>query len=822
MEEQIKYSEDVLFDNYMVSALGEEHVHSQIPFYFDGAVHKEMVFYSEEINRISLKILEEINGEHEELLKYFDDFQFKDIIFKFKCHLAPMFWTRYDTFRDEENNIYFAEFNYDKPCGQKEMDLAGKCDFHGNLNKKFIDSFINELMEICCNYTGSKVFEEKINVGFLMDPCHYEELHHSYYFKHILKDTNINIVQVGPSNLSVKDGCVYGYSSIKLPIILRLFPTEFFCEISNIKEILECVNKGNVLLINDPRIIAIQAKGFFAYLWKLVEEDSKLISLEDKNIIRKCIPYTEIFKSANIEEVIKNKDRYVVKSSLGRYSQEVYIGKLYSQEKWEEQIKVVCKSNKIHIKQDLIKIKQEYTYKPSSYNMNIPVSAFGNFGIYMIKYKTQGFLVRWSENLLTNDNYTWMCPLGVESFSVSIKEANLSNRKELLEEILEEAAFKYNFTGEYTNIYEYISLNSVIIKETLYKEMLSAGYKFCGILKRIYPYIQKNLELFGPILGIPEELYKLVSTSLTGDLCALGRIDFAVDNKGKLKILEFNSETPAGIVETIGISSIIKEKLNIEYKNPNHNFRECIKEAFSSILKDLKKIKHIKNIAVVTSWYYEDIYTSKLIAEILGELGEYNIIFGNICDLKVSDNKIYLYGEEIQGIYRHYPLDWFYYEEEMRAVIEPLSSGDYLINPGHTLITQSKALFAVIYELIGKGFFSAEDEKFISEYIPYTSLEIDNKISSDFVIKPYLSREGSGVELSYDGKFEREEDVVFQDRVNIRPLYTKVYSTIKEEGKYQFPVIGLYITGDKPTGVFTRMGDFITDRNAIYMSTYIK
>jgi glutathionylspermidine synthase len=138
------------------------------------------------------------------------------------------------------------------------------------------------------------------------------------------------------------------------------------------------------------------------------------------------------------------------------------------------------------------------------------------------------------------------------------------------------------------------------------------------------------------------------------------------------------------------------------------------------------------------------------------------------------------------------------------------------------LITQSKALFAVIYELIGKGFFSAEDEKFILEYIPYTCLEIDNKISSDFVIKPYLSREGSGIELSCDEKLQGEEDVIFQDRVNIRPLYTKVYSTIKEESKYQFPVIGLYITGDKPSGIFTRMGDFITDKNAIYMSTYIK
>lgn len=108
---------------------------------------------------------------------------------------------------------------------KKKYLWQGRNNFQGNLNVEFIDNIIRELLNICCNYVNN---EEKINVGFLMDPCHYEELHHSYYFKHILKNTNINIVQVGPSNLSVKDGYVYGYSNIKLPIVLRLFPTEFF------------------------------------------------------------------------------------------------------------------------------------------------------------------------------------------------------------------------------------------------------------------------------------------------------------------------------------------------------------------------------------------------------------------------------------------------------------------------------------------------------------------------------------------------------------------------------------------------------------------
>lgn len=818
MEKQINYTEGVLFNNYMVSSLGEEYVHSQIPFYFDKSTYEKMVFYSEEINRISLNILKNIKEGHSELLNYFDDFMFKEKIFNLKCPMSPMFWARYDTFRDVDGDIYFAEFNYDKPCGQKEIHLSGKCSFDGNINVSFINNVIKELLKICKEHAMEK---EKIDVGFLMDPCHYEELHHSYYFKHILKDTNINIVQVGPDNLSVRDGYVYAYSNFKLKIILRLFPTEFFYEISNINEILNCVNCGNLLLINDPRVIAIQAKGFFAYLWNLVKSDSNLLSIRDKEIIRKCIPYTEILNLNDIQDVISNKDSYVVKSSLGRYSEEVYIGKLYTQEMWEKKIKIVSESNKIHVKQKLINIRQEYTYAPGNNNMNIPVLAFGNFGIYIMDYKVEGFLVRWSRDLLTNDDYTWMCPIGVEDFPVYINEFNPKNRKDIWNEIIDESVFKYNFTGAYTNIYEYISLNSLILKECTYKEMLSASSKFCEILKKIYPYIQKEMELFGPILGIPEELYKLVSNSCTISLCALGRIDFAINNDGNLKILEFNSETPAGLVEAIGLNSIIKEKLNIQYQSPNVNLKEHIKKSFFNILEELKKIKKVKNIAVVTSWYYEDIYTSNLIAEILKELNEYSVIFGNIYDLKVNNNKIYLYGNEIDAIYRHYPLDWFSYEDEMKKLIDPLSSGQYLINPGHTLITQSKALFAVIYELVRKKFFSRDDEEFVLKYIPYTCLEPDNVLSFDYVTKPYLSREGAGVMLSYDEMSKELDDIVFQDRINIKPLYSNIYSTMKEESKYLFPVIGTYITGDIPSGVFTRMGDFITDKNAMCVATYI-
>lgn len=821
MKEQSKYTEDILFDNYMVSGLGEEYVHSQIPFYIDQDITEKMKYYSEQINKIALDVLNNIREKHSKLLEYFDDFPLKQKIFNLKCPISPMYWTRYDTFISNENKVFFAEFNYDKPCGQKEIHLAEKQEFQGNLNNGFIEEIKNKLIKICNDYVGN---ERSINVGFLMDPCHYEEFHHSYYFKHILKDSNINIVQVGNNNLSVKNGDVYAYSQIKLDVILRLFPTEFFHEIKNVEEILDCFDKGKVLIINDPRVIAIQAKGFFAYLWDLIKSNSDKLSENEKTIVKECIPYTEILTSKNAFEVFEEKEKYVVKSSLGRYSQEVYIGKSYEDNKWRNKISLILNNKKIHVLQNIIDIRQEYTYAPDYNNTNIPLVAYGNFGVYIMEKKAIGYLVRWSTEFLTDDYYTWMSPLGKNRYPIRIEESNIMDeetRIEIYEELNEELSFKYNFTGAYTGTTEYISLDRFIITNELYNEIQLVGEVFCNIVKKIYPYIQKNLNLFGPILKIPESLYTIVSNSDVEELCAIGRIDFALDNCGDLKILEFNSETPAGLVESIGVSEFMQSKFLLEYHDPNNNFRISIKNNLKRIISQIEKNKKVKNIAVVTSWYYEDIYNTYIISEILKEFKEYNIIFGNIYDLKVNNNKIYMYGKEIHAIYRYFPLDWFEYDEEMKKFIKPLSMEDYLINPGHTLITQSKAFFAVLHELINKGILNKEEEEFILKYIPYTTLEKDKKLSGDYMIKPYLSREGEGIYLNYDFNKKEHEEYIFQDRVNIKPLKTYAYTTINKELKFQFPIIGAYITGDKLTGLYTRMGNIVTDKNAKYIATYI-
>lgn len=127
-----------------------------------------------------------------------------------------------------------------------------------------------------------------------------------------------------------------------------------------------------------------------------------------------------------------------------------------------------------------------------------------------------------------------------------------------------------------------------------------------------------------------------------------------------------------------------------------------------------------------------------------------------------------------------------------------------------------------MYELIGKSFYDSTEEDFIKKHIPYTCLEPNTILSNDCLIKPYLSREGGGIILSYEGIRKNVNNVIFQDRVNTLPFYMDRYSTVGYKKLFQFPVMGVFIADSEPCGIFTRMGDFITNEAAIFVSTYVK
>ncbi|MDT8718872.1 glutathionylspermidine synthase family protein [Clostridium sp. 19966] len=817
MKKHRELVEKLLFEYFMISSRRENEIFSPVPHYIEKEKLQSLKEYGETLHGLVLKIIKGINDEHAYFKNYIDEFPYREKLFSMSHELTPIFWTRYDGFIKEDGRIFYSEFNYDKPCAQREILYTGKQKLEYNPNCEFEDKFKNSFYDIVKAYFSE---HEKINVGILIDPCHYEEHNLAHLFKDMLDTEKISCIIVGPKNLYVKEEKVLAFES-KIDIILRLYPTEFFYEIKDIEKILDLYDRGKVVIVNDPRVIIGQAKSIFAYLWELARSKTYMLTDEELQAVREAIPYTEMFSYKNKQDLLINKDKYVIKAVFGRYSEEVYIGLFYNSEEWEQIIEYVNGSSKLHIVQEFCSIRKDISYKYVSIDATAPFECYGNFGIYMIEGEFSGCCVRWNEDYLTSDDSTWITAIGTVDKPFAIKTwVEADRRKALWKKVYEEAMINYGFTGGYTGMWEYFSLDTVIMQKYMEEKIKHTANSIAGILKKTQALVIENSAIFLPILGIDMSLEKLIKSGYTDVLCAIGRMDFVIDEGGKLKLLEFNSETPAGLIEEIALGPIIKKKLNIDYKNPSEKLKDKIRKNIEKIISDYSKIKDIKTIGFLTSTYYEDWYTTSIVKEVVSDL-PYDMVIGSIDDARVKDGHVYIYGKKLDAVYRYYPLDWFC-SEEFKGFIDSFQYGTLSINPPHTIITQNKAIFVLIYELLNQGFFDEREKCIIEEYIPKTYFTADKLKEFDYCVKPLLGREGEGVRFKHEIDKAPEEGYIYQEKINVAHISSNYYNALGCEREIGYPIFGAFIVGDEYAGIYTRVGTQVTDRFAHYFPIYVK
>jgi len=530
-----------------------------------------------------------------------------------------------------------------------------------------------------------------------------------------------------------------------------------------------------------------------------------------------------LFDKSKIEDLLQNKNKYVIKAVYGRYSEQVYIGTMLSNEDWHFIINDVCESEDLHIIQEFCPIKKEEVLR---FNGEVfeNKTAFGNFGIYLSNNKYCGSCIRWSPNYLSDDEHVWVSPVGVSNRNIHIyKFVADHNYDNIFRKINDIAAFEYGFTGGYTGFQQSFSLDALVLEEDTFNEIKDATNQLADLFYKTTKHVQQNSAILCPVLGIAEELIPLVSKQLQNTLSFLGRFDFVFDNVGRLKLLEFNSETPAGIIESIGLNSLIKDTVKITYRNPNENMAQQLKNQLNQIIGIYKNKSTINNIGFASLAYPEDFYNTKFLFDIL-HISDENFVFGEISGLHIKNNKLNLYEQPLDAIYRYYPLDWFFTDESYKGFGDILKENTQCINEPSTFISQSKAFFALVWELYKDGFYNKEENELILKYIPYTSLDPNDFYNEDYCAKPYFEREGKGVTLSInevDRDFIKDE-MVFQERIAIQTVSLNIHTTMSVTQDVVYPVIGAYVIGNEFGGIYTRAGGSVTDANAIYIPTYIK
>lgn len=811
-----KLSDKLLFEYFMMHSTRKNDIYCTVPFYLSEEEFNDFRRSSETLNNLVFRIMTNINTTFKDFKPFIPDFQFKEEILALKRPMSEVFWVRYDGFLRASGGVFYSEFNYDKPCAEREILATGDMDVYNNINSTYRDDFRNSFERII----KSQPYKESYRVALLADPCHYEEAHLMFLFHKELGIKNIEFINVGPKNLYVKEGLVYAFGE-QVDIILRLFPTEFSFEITDFENILKVFEAGKVDIVNDPRVIIGQCKNLYTYLWKLVMNKDKRLSDEEIKIIISTLPFTELFNKEKTQYIIKNKNKLVLKPVYGRYSIDVFIGALHTDEEWVQSVNYVLESTKQFIIQEFCEIKPSDTYYTLDGNFVFPVKAFANVGCFMLNHKFSGCCTRWSTDYLTTDDYTWITPIGVKNNAVKINRVFCDEieRKTLWDRVTERSMFEADFTGRHVKNFEYVGLDYLGFDRDKYAELVQATNDLAVIMDKTQNLIYENMNHFADILGIGS-LVELVRQRFTEEFLFLGRMDWAVDAKGELKLLEINSETPAGLVEGLFIDKIIAEELKITLPSPNEKLKDKIVTQFKKIINDYSKVKKIETIGLLTSTYYEDWYTVNAINKILKDQ-PYEFIMGSIYDTRVNESgKLCLYGRELDAVYRYYPLDWFD-EEDMLDKKEALKN-TLSINPPHTIISQSKAFFAIMHELLKQGYYSKEEAYIIEKYVPKTAFEAGKLQTLDYIVKPILSREGKGVAFACELKEIPDESHIYQERVQTMNLDYWVHSNLGETRDTLYPVFGTYVTGTEFAGMYTRLGKFITENICVYAPVFIE
>lgn len=802
---------ELLFKYHMVHSTRRHDIFTKEPFYLEKEYYNTFGETATILNELINRIIRGINSEFKDLIPYLPEFQYKKEILALKNPIAPLLWTRYDGFiKNDGTGVFYSELNYDKPCAQREIIvMESLVNSEENINRGFLEKLRYNIFSICEEYFKDK---ESITISLLCSSSKVEETHLMMLFKDFFQNEKFKFIICNNTNFEYINEEIYSFGE-RVDAVVRLYPTEFLGEVSCFPEMLKLFENGKLLLLNDPRVIIGQCKNLYSYLWKLIQEGDSRLAKKEVDVIKMSLPYTELLDMHNIQKAIENKDKWVIKPVYGRYSIDVFIGKLYSVEEWAECIDYIIKAykkDKPFILQEFCEIREEIVpYFNGIFNSR--EEAFANLGIFISQADYIGTCVRFNASYLTEEATTWITPILLKKKYFKVINTDIDYRS------FTSSLIKYGFCGSYFRLSKCINTNPLILQRNKYEELKELTNKMAAIFQKVQSFAKKNIAIYKDVLNLGY-FEKVIKNSNTEELCLLGRMDWILDNDGVFKVLEINSETPAGICETMYIAKEILGKCNskLNLENINREFKEKLLIQTNKMIEEYSKVKEIKSIAIVGSLYYEDWYTMNTIKDIISELKGINVILGNIYDLKVSEElQVSLYGNEIDAIFRYYPLDWLEYKEteDLGRLREALENNKVIsLNNTNSIISQNKIFFVLIYELLKFNFFNEEEVSLIKKHIPYTALEVDKMKTNDFIIKPILSREGKGIVLSRDvlDIEEFKEGYIFQEYIFSQTVQNK------------YPVLGTYVCGSEFSGLYTRLGNEITDMSCMYTPIFIE
>lgn len=283
---------------------------------------------------------------------------------------------------------------------------------------------------------------------------------------------------------------------------------------------------------------------------------------------------------------------------------------------------------------------------------------------------------------------------------------------------------------------------------------------------------------FGLFL-IPPQFEELIIRSWEqGEPSIYGRFDFAYDGTGPPRMLEYNADTPTGLVEAAVAQWFWLKDIDAngdQFNSIHERLIEAWKElrqrdgrplhfaAMSGVVEDYITVEYLRDTAIQAG-----LTTQYLDVEQIG----WDAPRRRFVDLA---------GEPIQQVFKLYPWEWIIREEFGRHVLEaPVR----WIEPAWKMLLSCKSILPLLYE-------KYPDSPFV---LP-ASFE---PLEGNYVRKPVHAREGSNVQIMVNGRVEHETPGPYEGPY----VYQKLAQLRDHDGRY--PILGSWIVNGVSCGVGIR------------------
>lgn len=301
------------------------------------------------ISDMMMRISDKITKEYVAISAFRNTFDFDNKMKQLLIH-KPLLATfvpicRYDIFYKSRDEFKFCELNTDGSSAMNEdnevapfmLELEAMKEMEKRYGYKFsyyelFDSWVDEFKELYKETTGKEDFN--LAIVDIMESASHEEFEK---FKNAFEKKGIKTIICDARDIKRKDGHIYAGDFRIDAVYRRLVTFEAVQHWDEIQEFIDGYLNDEFVMIGSFKSQVMHDKRIFIKLFE--DRVKKFLSKDELEFIEKHIPYTAMLTSETFEEVLKNKDKYIIKPVDNNASKGVYVGKDHSKKEFEAILK---------------------------------------------------------------------------------------------------------------------------------------------------------------------------------------------------------------------------------------------------------------------------------------------------------------------------------------------------------------------------------------------------------------------------------------------------------------------------------------------------